>query len=129
MDRTAIREYYNVIKNKISQNRFDAALNSINKVLSKNPHDEHAYYYKGVCLFALEKIDKAIESYVLAIQNEPTYAKAYFNLGICFYLLRKYDQALINIGKALIIFTKRRELEKKKRCIDALAVIEKERKV
>ena len=123
-----IREYYIVIKTKLTQLRFDAALTSVNKLLQARPKDEHGFYYKGVCEFALEKPQAAIKSYNEAIKIDPGFAKAYFNLGICYFILKQYDPALINIAKALVIFTKRRELDKKKRCIEALEVIQRERK-
>lgn len=123
-----IREYYTVIKNRLTQLRFDAALSSVVKLLQACPNDEHGYYYKGVCEFALEKPQAAIKSYNEAIKRDPGFAKAYFNLGVCYFILKNYDSALINIAKALIIFSKRRELDKKKRCIEALNVIERERK-
>ena len=123
-----IREYYAVIKNRLIQLRFDAALSGVMKLLQARPEDEQGYYYKGVCEFALEKAQAAIKSYNEAIKRDPGFAKAYFNLGICYFILKNYDSALINIAKALIIFSKRRELDKKKRCIEALSVIERERK-
>ena len=122
-----MREYYQVIKNMLSQTRFEAAISSISKLLSINPNDEHGNYYKGTCELALEKYRDSIESFNKTIKLDPSYAKAYFNLGVCYCILKKYDPALINICKALIIFTKRKELDKKKRCIDALKRIEKER--
>ena len=51
MNSNAIREYYFVIKNKINEGRFQAALASINKLLLTRPKDEHAYYFKGICEF------------------------------------------------------------------------------
>ena len=97
------------------------------KLLQARPEDEQGYYYKGVCEFALEKPQAAIKSYNEAIKRDPGFAKAYFNLGVAYYVLKDYDNALINIGKALIIFSKQKELDKKKRCIDALTLIQKER--
>lgn len=128
MNKIAIREYYHVIKNLLVQQRFETALSSISKLLSQNPNDEHAYYYKGVCEFALEKYKDALKSYNKAITIDPSYAKAYFNVGIYYYIMKEYDPALINIAKALVIFSKRKELDKKYRCIEALKKIEIERK-
>jgi len=127
MNKNAMREYYHVIKNMLVQQRFEAALSSISKLLAQNPNDEHGFYYKGVCEFALEKYKDSLESYNKTVQLDPSYAKAYFNIGVCYYIAKKYDPALINFGKALIIFTKRKELDKKQRCIEALKRIEKER--
>ena len=121
-------EYYLIIKNKISQFSFNSALGSIEKFLSNFPNDANAYYYKGVCNFALEKYDEAIEYYKKAITYDMVHAKAYFNLGIAYYVQNNYDDALINIGKSLIIFSKERELDCRTRCIEALNFIQTERK-
>jgi len=75
----------------------------------------------------MENYSNAIRSYSLALKINPAHAKAYFNLGVTFYVLKKVDLALVNIAKALIIFTKRKELDKVKRCTEALKHIEKER--
>ena len=63
-----------------------------------------------------------------AIEIDPTFAKAYYNLGAAFHILNKPDDALINIGKALILFSKEKELDCKERCIKALNYIQDERK-
>lgn len=127
MKQAILREYYTVIKNKISQTMFESALSNIDKLLAYSPKDEHGYYYRGVCEFALTNLKNSIKCYQAAIKLNPAYGKAYFNLGVVFYVLKDYDNALINIGKALIIFAKQKELDKKKRCIDALKLIQKER--
>lgn len=127
MDRSILREYYLIIKNKIAQGRFESAIGSIDKLLYNFPNDEYGYYYKGVCEFALEKYKDSIKHYQMALQFDVGFAKAYFNLGVSLHILKKYDLALLNIGKALIIFTKQRELDKKQRCIEALKIIQNER--
>lgn len=129
MSQQILRQYYQIIKNKISLMHFETAMINIDKLLYNFPKDEHGYYYKGICEFALNNHKNAIKYYTIAIQLNPAYAKAYFNLGVAYYLFKKYDLALINIGKALLIFSKQKELDKKQRCIDALKLIEKERGV
>lgn len=129
MNQNVIREYYQIIKSKISLTHFETALVCINKLLYNFPKNEHAYYYKGVCEFALNNYKDAIKCYNIAIQLNPAYAKAYFNLGAIYCLFKEYDLALINIGKALIIFSKQKELDKKQRCLEALKIIEQERKM
>lgn len=127
MNPATIREYYQLIKNKIQLAHFETALHTIDKLLDVNPKDEHAYYYKGVCSFALENYKQATKCYSIAIQLNPAHAKAYFNLGVTLYISRQFDLALVNFAKALIIFTKQKELDKKQRAMDAIKLIEKER--
>lgn len=121
-----LSEYYSVIKNKISDGNFQSALNSIDKILKSYPHDANAHYYKGVCNFALERYSVAIKNYSIALNLNSVFAKAYFNIGICYYMIKYTDYALINIGKALFLFSKTKELDKKERCIEALKLIESE---
>jgi len=128
MDNSILNEYYLIIKNKISSESFMSALSSIDKLISNFPNNSKGYYYKGVCNFALEKYDEALRAYIKSISLDITNAKAYFNLGVTFYILNKYDDALINIAKALIIFSKTKELDCKKRCAEALNFIQTERK-
>lgn len=128
MDSNIINEYYLIIKNKIISTSFTSALTSIDKFLNSYPNDSKGYYYKGVCNFALEKYNDALYAYIKAVSLDITNAKAYFNLGVTFYMQNKYDDALINIAKALIIFSKTKELDCKKRCAEALNFIKTERK-
>lgn len=129
MSQNILREYYLIIKDKIQKMQFTSAKNSIDKMLCAFPNDEHGYYYKGLCEFVFEDYKNAIKNYSTAIKLNPAYAKAYFNLGITFYLLKQTDLALINIARALVIFTKTKELDKKQRCLEALKFIEKERQI
>lgn len=128
MNDSVIIQYYQIIKNKISQQRFQSALRNIDKLLYNFPRNPYGYYYRGVCEFALERYEKSLRSYLIAIKLDPVFDKAYFNLGITYYCLNQYDSALINIGKALVLFSKKKELDNKKRCIEALKIIESERK-
>ncbi len=128
MDDGIIKEYYLIIKNKISQADFISALRNVDKLLYNFPSDSCGYYYKGVCHFAQEKYEESIEDYITALKLNSNFAKAYFNLGVSYYILNKYDDALINIAKALLIFVSQKELASKRRCIDALKLINIEQK-
>ena len=127
MSQNIIIEYYSIIKNKIVERQFNSALNSINKLLCNYPSDEIGYYYRGVCEFALNQLPQSVKSYSTAIKINPAFAKAYFNIGVSYFMLSEFDLALISIGKALLIFSKKREQDCKHRCIEALKIIERER--
>lgn len=127
MDKEIIKEYHSIIKNKISQSRIESAMGNIEKLLLNFPNDEYGYYYKGVCEFALNNHKEAIKAYLKAIQLNPAFAKAYFNLGACYYDYNDYDNALINIAKAMILFSKLKQLDLKERCVKTIKLIEAER--
>ena len=129
MNDEIINEYYSIIKSKITEGRFESALSSIDKLLYNFPNNANAYYYFGVCHFALNKYDKAETGYSKAINLDITHAKAYFNLGVLYYVQDKLDNALINIAKALILFSKSKEKDCRKRCIQAINYIQNERKL
>lgn len=127
MDKNIVEEYCFIIKEKISQQRFDAALDSAMRLKKHFPQNELGYYYCALCEFAKEDFEKSAKHYKEALNINPAHANSYFNLGVCEYLDKKYDNALINIAKALVIFTKTKELDKKKKCLEALKLIESER--
>ena len=62
-----LTQYYQMIKNKIIQAGFHSAIANINKLLANFPDDSRAYYYMGVCNFALERYEEAMVSYMKAI--------------------------------------------------------------
>ena len=123
MDENILKEYYTIIKSKISQGSIKNALENVDQLLYNFPSDAYGYYYKGVCFFALEGYETSIKHYISAIKLNPAFAKAYFNMGISYFMLDKKDLALINIGKALILFSKTKEQEKRIRCINALRIV------
>lgn len=128
MDDGIIKEYYRIILDKINHANFDGAIRSADKLLSYYDNDAGAFYYKGVASFALEKYMDAVRFFSKSLEIDPVFAKAYFNLGATLYISNKYDDALINIGKALILFSKEGELDCKDRCMHALTYIQDERR-
>ena len=128
MNNEVLKEYYLIIKNKIISAGFHSAMANINKLLASFPNESNAYYYMGVCNFALERYEEAMTAYLKAISLNIAHAKAYFNLGVVYYVQNDFDNALINIGKSLILFSKEKEINSRQRCIDALNFIQSERK-
>lgn len=122
-----ILEYYQIIKNKISQLEFTSAIRSAEKLLYNFPNNPYGYYFKGLCEFAMDKLEDSVNNYQKAIKLNPSFARAYFNLGVSFFELKCYDHALINFAKAMLIFSKQRDIAGKRRCLEALRIVEGER--
>ena len=123
MDENVKKEYYSIIKSKISQCSIKTALEYIDQLLHNFPKDFLGYYFKGVCFYALEGYETSVKYYLTSLKINPVFAKTYFNIGISYYMLQKKDLALINLGKALILFSKAKDEEKKLRCINALRIV------
>jgi len=128
MEDKIIEEYCGIIKKKLADLDFEVAVNNAQKLIDNFPKSEFGYYYKAVALFAIGDIKNAITNYTDAIKINSSFGRAYFNLGICYLRKNMIDEALINIGRALIIFSKQNESDYKKRCIDALITIDNESK-
>lgn len=123
MDENITKEYYAIIKTKISQGSVKAGLEQKDKLLYNFPSDPVGYYFKGVCFFALESYDVSVKYYINALKLDPAFVKAYYNLGVSYYMLEKKDLALINIAKALVLSTRFKKQEERVRCVNTLRFI------
>ncbi len=59
--------------------------------IKHKPTCSDAYYNRGICLKALNRLEEAIASYDMAIQHNPTNFKAYNNRGNCLRDLNRLD--------------------------------------
>ena len=128
MSNEAIKEYCQAIKSRTLLGDYMNGLAIADRLVYSFPNSDKGYYYRAICYFGLNRLKEAAENYETAIRMNPTNAKAYFNLGTCYQKVQQYDLALINIGKALILFTKQNKQDAKLKCIDAINFIEDERK-
>lgn len=128
MDNELVQEYYKIVKEKLSQKRFDSALESAKKLTAYYPQNEYGYYYQAICYFTNGNYNEASFNYEKAVEINPLLAKARFNLGLCHYKQGNIDKALISLGAALVLFANSNEEHYKRRALDAINSIEEERK-
>ena len=86
---------------KYEQGNYNEALNSFNKILSKNPDDEYSIYYKGLCYDELKKPNEAIKQYKSLIFKNPNFTNAYYSLAVDLDNNEKYKEAVSNYQKFL----------------------------
>ena len=83
------------------KNDDNAAVQCLNKALTKNPTFYKAYYNLG-CIFAARKSYLlASNNFELAIKYNKTFSSAYYNLACCQIKLKNYDNAKKNLLKAI----------------------------
>ncbi len=80
---------------------FQNSLNLASKILSQNPNDEYALYYKGLCQDELKKGADAAKTYKTLILKHPNFAPAYYSLGVNLDNSAKYAEAVSNYEKFL----------------------------
>ncbi len=88
------------------QGSLDAALNDYNRALQIDPTFAQTYNNRGT-LYAERKQYKLAQNdyYNAILLNAFPYSDAYHNLGILFLELKNYDAALVNINKAIEIYS------------------------
>ncbi len=120
------KEYCKIIQNKINMNEYETALDNAIKLVSYSPDYALAYYYCGLCHFALGNFNDSINNYEKCIELDPAFAKAYYNLGVTIYYLNKHKEALNYVEYAYKLFSKTEDKEACVKCLDSIEYIKEE---
>jgi len=91
---------YNLAKIYYGQNKFDLALDFIQKSLDKYDRSLLAWNLRGLIYENLKKFDDAVASYQRALKIVPNEVNVSFNLGIVYYNNGQFDKAKEILEKA-----------------------------
>ena len=94
-----LKNIYLLIKN----NRFESALNELDKFNEKNDKTFEYYYLKGFTYLSLNKLNNAIKNFSLAIKINQNYVLSYFYRGISYFKLNKLNEAKSDYAKAILL--------------------------
>lgn len=83
--------------------KFQDALNAIEKLIVKDQNDALLFNIRGACFAGINEINLAKENYEKAIAINPEYSKAHFNLAGVFHELKDFNASIRSYQKALII--------------------------
>ncbi len=87
----------------LSQNRDQAALDSLNTLIKKNPKYAQAYRERSFAYGKLEKYDEALADSHAAIALDPKFALAYCTRAAIYILVKRYQDALADSDKAIAL--------------------------
>ena len=93
-------------------NRFEDAMNDLDKCSSLRPHYPDIYYVKGLINYRLKRFNEAIKNFNIAIELESDSQilyRYYDGRGGAYMRLKKYDEAMIEFKKAISINPNRGE--------------------
>ena len=91
---------YNLAKIYYSQNKFELALDFVQKSLDKYDRSLLAWNLRGLIYENMNKFDDAVSSYVRALKIVPNEVNVSFNLGIVYYNNGQFDKAKEILEKA-----------------------------
>lgn len=94
--------------NKEADDLFDhhkneKALLAYETTLSKNPHNQEAFFKKAVCQWNLEQIEESINSFTQYLKKYPKDAKAWARKGAILLYQNEYPQALAALRKSVTL--------------------------
>ena len=93
------KNIYLLIKN----NKFNLALNELNKIKKEESNSFEYNYLKGFSFLNLNKINDAIENLSSAIKIDQNNVLSYFYRGIAYLKLNKFDLAKSDYQKAILL--------------------------
>ncbi|NRA65478.1 MAG: tetratricopeptide repeat protein [Pseudobacteriovorax sp.] len=97
-------EFYNCLARcYVSDQKYEAALDYVEKAAKLSGMTPEMYNIKGVCFRKVGSHSDAISCYEEALRLDPTDAKVYFNLAICHVELKQLDLALQHLESCLEI--------------------------
>lgn len=73
--------------------QYDKALSLLDRVLTLEPNNVRAYYYKGLAFLGQKKPELAVQSFEKAHQIQPRDLFIRYQLGATHFLLKDYDKA------------------------------------
>jgi len=86
-----------------NQRDFAGAINTLQKALSINPHNDAALHEIGFCFDALNKPAEVIAFYSTFLDNYPYSYAAWYNLGNAYYKQLDYENCVLAYGYCLAI--------------------------
>jgi Flp pilus assembly protein TadD len=92
---------YNLAKSGYENNRFETALDWIQKAILKFPKSKMAFNLQGLIFESLERPTEAIDSYLQAMRLDPSELNIQFNLAAAYYKNKNYDRARDLLEKIL----------------------------
>ena len=85
------------LENAISlfdKEQYEESLNLLNQILSANPKEPYALYYRGMIYDTQKKYNEAISDYKKAISSNPDLIIVNYLIGVDYDMLEKYKDAM-----------------------------------
>ncbi|HIS54431.1 TPA: tetratricopeptide repeat protein [Candidatus Galligastranaerophilus gallistercoris] len=73
---------------------YENALTMLDKIISKNPKNPYAYYYKGAIFEQTGKLDNALIEYKNSISKDPNFSLSYYMIAVVSDTKEDYTQAV-----------------------------------
>ena len=101
MSNSESMEYLNQARYFVGVEKYDEALEYINKAIIADKMNKELYVQKSIILANLDQYDEAIESIENALKIDKAYAEAYFHLGNLYLMTGNQASGIENYNKAI----------------------------
>lgn len=81
--------------------KYEAALEYVEKAQEEAPDLEGNDYYRGVCLLSLQRTEEAVEAFTSSIGKGYLTQFCYYNRGVCYVSLQEYEKAQLDMEATL----------------------------
>ena len=96
-------EYFKQAESKILQQKYEEAIEFLDKSLEKLPRYTNAWLKKGDALSSLKRYEDALYCYGKVLQINPESTDAWNLQGICLSELKKYESALESFDEVILL--------------------------
>jgi len=83
--------------------RYDKAIDALDKALERDPNDAAAYFSRGLAKFTIGQLQNAIDDFTKAIELEPSMPPFYTRRGADYVILGQCDKALNDADQAILL--------------------------
>ena len=94
-------EYLQMGQVLIGAEKYNEAIEYVDRVLKEEPMNAVAYITKGIALASIEEYEKAKECFKRCIKIDKQFADAYFQLGNVEFLLDNFQEGVKNYNEAV----------------------------
>lgn len=96
---------------KLFENKnYDAALAKFNDILSKEPNNTYAYYYRGLIYDEQKKPQTAINDYLIVLKNSKDYPIVNYLVAVDYDVTEKYKEAFKYYNEFISAYSQEDEL-------------------
>ena len=92
---------YGILNVLLDKKEYSALIDISNEIISNNPNDNDAIYYRAIAKGNLNKNKEALLDFIKVSENEEPSSETEYNIGKCYEKLNDHNRAIDSFNKAI----------------------------